>query len=138
MLVSVCVSVSLSVCHAHYSAVLSLFGKPEVPLELYRGGHAIFGVSKNFMHVFTQFNAIFTQFGLFQPFLGQFQHVWYQKAYTQAWKFIVATFMQFHARFHAILCNFMQISWNFHAIWAISAIFGQISTCWVWKSMCTS
>merc|ERR1712239_66173 len=34
------------------------------------------------------FHAIFTQFGLFQPFLGQFQHVGYQKAYTRAEKFI--------------------------------------------------
>ena len=31
---------------------------------------------------------IFTQFGLFQPFLGEFQHVGYQKAYTRAEKFI--------------------------------------------------
>ena len=29
-----------------------------------------------------KFYAIFTQFGLFQPFLGQFQHVGYQKAST--------------------------------------------------------
>ena len=35
-----------------------------------------------------QFHAIFTHFGLFQPFLGQFQHVGYQKAYTRAEKFI--------------------------------------------------
>ena len=35
-----------------------------------------------------KFHAIFTQFGLFQPFLGQFQHVGYQKAYTRAEKFI--------------------------------------------------
>ena len=31
------------------------------------------------------------QFGLFQPFLGQFQHVGYQKACTQAEKFIGGT-----------------------------------------------
>ena len=45
-------------------------------------------LSKNFTRVFTQFHTIFTQFGLFQPFLGQFQHVGYQKAYTRAEKFI--------------------------------------------------
>ena len=37
---------------------------------------------------FTQFHTIFTQFGLFQPFLGQFQHVGYQNACTRAEKFI--------------------------------------------------
>ena len=67
---------------------------------------------------FTQFHAIFTQFWLFQPFLGQFQHVGYQKACTRAKKFIGNTFKKFHARVHAI-------SRNFHAIWTISAIFGQ-------------
>ena len=40
--------------------------------------------SRNFM----QISCNFTQFGLFQPFLGQFQHVGYQKACTQAEKFI--------------------------------------------------
>ena len=78
----------LSVRHAHYSGVLSPFGKPEVSLEPYRQWHAIFQVSKNFTRVFTQFHAIFTQFGLFQPFLGQFQHVGYQNACTRAEKFI--------------------------------------------------
>ena len=83
----VCVFVSLSVRHAHYSGVLSPFGKPEVSLEPYWRGHAIFQVSKNFTRVFTQFHAI---------------------------------------------------SRNFHAIWAISAIFGPISTCWVSKCMYSS
>ena len=32
-----------------------------------------------------------TQFGLFQPFLGKFQHVGYPKAFTQSDKFIVGT-----------------------------------------------
>merc|ERR1719342_1966074 len=56
-------------------------------------------LSKNFTRVFTQFHAIsrnfhaiFTQFWLFQPFLGQFQHVGYQKACTRAEKFIGNTF----------------------------------------------
>ena len=41
------------------------------------------------LHVISRtFHTIFTQFGLFQPFLGQFQHVGYQKAYTRAEKFI--------------------------------------------------
>ena len=80
---------------------------------------------------FTQFHAIFTQFWLFQPFLGQFQHVGYQNACTRAEKFIGNTFKKFHARVHAI-------SRNFHAIWTISAIFGPISTCWVSKSMYSS
>ena len=39
-------------------------------------------------HNFTQISRNFTQFGLFQPFLGQFQHVGYQKACTRAEKFI--------------------------------------------------
>ena len=66
-----------------------------------------------------------------QPFLGQYQHVGYQNACTQAEKCIGNTFKKFHARVHAI-------SRNFHAIWAISAIFGPISTCWVSKSICLS
>ena len=82
---SLCLCVS--VCHAHYSAVLCPFGKPEVSLEPYLQGHAIFRVSQNFTHVFLQFHAI---------------------------------------------------SRNFHTIWAISAIFGPISTCWVSKSMYSS
>ena len=55
-------SVCPSVRHAHYSAPLPAISR--------------------------KFHAIFTQFGLFQPFLGQFQHVGYQKAYTRAEKFI--------------------------------------------------
>ena len=43
----------------------------------------------------------------------------------------IPSFKKFHARVHAI-------SHNFHAIWAISAIFGPISTCWVSKSMYSS
>ena len=82
-----CLFVCVFVCHAHYSGVLSPFGKPEVSLEPYRRGHAIFQVSKNFTCVFTQFHAIFMLFGLFHPFLGQFQHVGYQKACTRAGEF---------------------------------------------------
>merc|ERR1712112_280852 len=80
---------------------------------------------------FTQFHAIFTQFWLFQPFLGQFLHVWYQNKCTRAEKFNGNTFKKFHARVHAISCNF-------HAIWAISANFGPISTCCVSKCMYSS
>merc|ERR1712081_121550 len=68
-----------------------------------------------------QFHAIFTQFGLFQPFLGQFQHVGYQNACTRAEKFIGNTFEKFHARVHAISRNFMQFSRNldyFSNFWA--------------------
>ena len=70
---------------------------------------------------FTQFHAIFTQFGLFQPFLGQFQHVGYQNACTRAEKFIGNTFKKFHARVHAISRNFTQFSRNldyFSHFWA--------------------
>merc|ERR1711954_571784 len=83
------------------------------------------------MRVFTQFHTNFTQFCLFKPFLGQFLHVGYQNACTRAEKFIGNTFKKFHARVHPI-------SRNFHAIWAISAIFWPISTCWVSKSMYSS
>ena len=38
-----------------------------------------------------QFSCNFTLFWLFQPFLGQFQHVGYQKACTQAEKCIGGT-----------------------------------------------
>merc|ERR1711954_177746 len=57
-----CLSVSLCVCHAHYSGVLSPFGKPEVSLEPYWRGHAIFQVSENFTRMFTQFHAISRNF----------------------------------------------------------------------------
>ena len=55
-----------------------------------------------------QFSPNFKQFGLFEPFLGQFQHVGYQNACTRAEKFIGDTFTQFHARVHAISHNFTQ------------------------------
>ena len=45
-------------------------------------------LSCTFMQSLMKFHAIFTQFGLFQPFLGKFQHVGYQKASTGAEKFI--------------------------------------------------
>ena len=106
-------SVRLFVRHAHYSGILSPFGKPEVSLEPYQQGHSIFQVLKNFTRVFTQFHAIFTQFWLFQPFLGQFQHVGYQNACTRAEKFIGNTFKKFHAHVHAISRNFTQFSRNF-------------------------
>merc|ERR1711954_17495 len=70
---------------------------------------------------FTQFHAIFTQFGLFQPFLGQFQHVGYQNACTRAEKFIGNTFKKFQTRVHAISRNFTQFSRNldyFSYFWA--------------------
>ena len=66
-------------------------------------------LSKNFTRMFMQFHAIFTLFGLFQPFLGQFQHVGYQKACTRAYKFIGYTFTQFHACLHAISSKFHEI-----------------------------
>ena len=43
----------------------------------------------------------------------------------------IPNFKKFHARVHAI-------SRNFQAIWAILAIFGPISTCWVSKCMYSS
>ena len=43
-------------------------------------------LSCTFMHFFMHPHTIFTQFWLFQPFLGQFQHVCYQNACTQAEK----------------------------------------------------
>ena len=135
------VFVSVSVCYAHYSAVLCPFGMPEVCRTIlamacyipsfkkfharvhtnshnftqFSGNlgyfshfwanlkmlgikkhilgprHSLVILSRNFKQVFTQFHAIsckfqaiFTQFRLFQPFLGQFQHVGYQKACTPA------------------------------------------------------
>ena len=77
--------------------------------------------------MFTQFHAIFTQFWLFQPFLGQFQHVGYQKACTQAKKFIGNTFNKFHSRVHAISRNCTQFSRNFGYFshyWANFNMFG--------------
>ena len=83
--------------------------------------------------IVTQFQAIFAISAslLFQPFLDQFQHIGYQNACATAEKFIGTTFQKFQARVHAI-------SRNFHAIWALSAIFGPISTCWVSKCMYSS
>ena len=66
---------------------------------------------------FTQFHAllhaIFMQFWLFQPFLGQFQHVGYQNACTPAEKFNGNIFTHIHTLPHAILCNFYAVSHNF-------------------------
>ena len=79
--------------------------------------------SQNFAHVFMQFRSIsckfqanFTQFGLFQQFLGQFQHVGYQKACTRAEKFIGDTFTIFNACIHAF-------SHKFHAIFTQFRLF---------------
>ena len=58
MLACVCVCV----CHTDFSPMLSLFGEFEVSFELAGQGHAIFSVSHNFTHSFTQFHAIFMQF----------------------------------------------------------------------------
>merc|ERR1711954_34722 len=113
---------------SHFWANFNMLGIKMHVLEL---RNSLVILSKNFTCVFTQFHAIFTQFGLFQPFLGQFQHVGYQNACTRAEKFIGNTFKKFHARVHAI-------SRNFHAFLAISAIFGPISTCWVSKCMYSS
>ena len=60
-----------------------------------------------------KFHAIFTQFGLFQPFLGQFQHVGYKKACTQAEKFNNDAFTRFQALPHTNSCNFQAILRNF-------------------------
>ena len=62
---------------------------------------------------FKQFSCNFTQFWLFQPFLGQFQHVEYQNTCTRADKFNGDTFTHFHALPHAISRNFHTISCNF-------------------------
>ena len=62
---------------------------------------------------FTQFSHNFAQFWLFQPFLGQFQHIWYQNAWTRAEKFHGDTVTHFHALPHTISCNFHAISHNF-------------------------
>ena len=53
------------------------------------------------------------QFRLFQPFLGQFQHVGNQNAYTPAEKFNGDTFTHVHALPYAISHNFHAISRNF-------------------------
>ena len=45
---------------------------------------------------------------------------------------------QVSKNFTRVFTQFHAISRNFHAIWAISAIFGPISTCWVSKSMYSS
>ena len=45
-------------------------------------------LSHTFRHSFTPFHAILTQLQLFQQFRGQFQHILYQKACTQADKFV--------------------------------------------------
>merc|ERR1712081_103488 len=113
---------------SHFWANFNMLGIKMHVLEL---KNSLVILSKNLTGVFTQFHAIFTQFGLFQLFLGQFQHVGYQNACTRAERFIGNTFKKFHARVHAI-------SRNFRAILAISAIFGPISTCWVSKSMYSS
>ena len=70
---------------SHFWANFYMLGIKMHVLEL---RNSLVILSKNFTRMFTQFHAIFTLFGLFQPFLGQFQHVGYQKACTRAEKFI--------------------------------------------------
>ena len=83
-------------------------------------------LSDTFTPSFTLFHKIFTQFWLFQPFLGQFQHVGYQKACTRAKKFIGNTFKKFHARVHAIFTQF----------WLFQPFLGQFQHVWYQKA-CT-
>ena len=133
---------SMRVCfcvwvHADFSAVLSPLGEFEVSLELAYQGDALFWVSYNFTNLFMQFQAIFMHFRAiltFQPFWGHFQHIWYQHACTQAAKFNGDVFTHVHAFPHAISHDLHAIN----TIFAISAIFRPISTCWVSKGMYSS
>ena len=123
--------------HADFSAVLSPLGEFEVSLELAYQGDALFWVSYNFTNLFMQFQAIFMHFHAilaFQPFWNHFQHIWYQHACTQAAKFNGDVFTHVHAFPHAISHDLHAIN----TIFAISAIFRPISTCWVSKGMYSS
>ena len=124
---SVCLSVCLFVRHAHYSGVLSPFGKPEVSLELYRRGHSIFQISKNF----TQFSR---NFGYFSHFWANFYMLGIKMHVLELRNSLVIlskNFTRVFTQFHAIFTQF-------HTILAILAIFGPISTCWVSKCMYSS
>ena len=50
------------------------------------------------------------QLGLFQPFFDYFQQIRYQKACTQALKFIVGTFKHYSMHFQTISMIFFPIS----------------------------
>merc|ERR1711954_60985 len=98
---------------SHFWANFYMLGIKMHVLELRNSLVILSKISHACSRNFTQFHAIFKQFGLFQPFLGQFQHVGYQKACTRAEKIIGNTFKKFHARVHAISRNFTQFSRNF-------------------------
>ena len=70
---------------SHFWANFTMSGIKKYVLEL-RNSMVI--LSHTFMHPFTQFSRNFIHFWLLKPFLGQFQHVGYQKACTRAEKFI--------------------------------------------------
>ena len=119
----------------YYKALVSvsLFVRPSVRMSrsllsciksVWKAGGIIRTVSARAFYIpsFTKFHARvhamsrnFTQFGLFQPFLGQFQHVGYQNAFTQAEKFNGD--------------NFTHPFTQFHTISVISTIFWAISAC---------
>ena len=87
----------------------------------------VHAISRNF----TQFSRNFGYFSHFWAnfyMLGIKMHVLeLRNSLVILSKNLTRVFTQFHA-----------ISCNFHAIWAISAIFGPISTCWVSKCMYSS
>ena len=87
-------------------------------------------LSRTLTHSLMQFHPIFTQFWLFQPLLGQFKHVWYQNACTQADKFNGDTFTQFHVLPHAISRNFHAFSCIFMQFWLFQPFLGQFQHVW--------
>ena len=118
----------------HFSHFFANLNMMDIKMHVFELRNSMVTLSNTFKHFFMQFNTIFMQFHTILAILailGQFQHVGYQNACTQAEKFIGNTFKKFHMRVHAI-------SRNFQTMWAISAIFGPISTCWVSKCMYSS
>ena len=108
---------------SHFGVTFNIFGI-NMPVLKLRNSMVMF--SRMFMHSLMQFHTIFTQltqFLLFQPFLGQFQHVGYQKACTRAEKFNDDIFTHFHALPHAISRNFHTMFTRFHTTQVFPGIF---------------
>ena len=76
---------------SYFSQFWANFNMLGIKMHVLELSNSIVILSHTFTHSVTQYHTIFTQFWLFQPFLGQFQRVWYQKVWTRAEKFIGGT-----------------------------------------------
>ena len=116
---------------SHFWANFNMLGIKMHVLEL-RNSMVI--LSRTFTHSLTQLHAISHNFCFFSHFWANFNMLGIKMHVLELRNSLVIL----SKNFTRVFTQFHAISHNFHAIWAISAIFGPISTCWVSKSIHSS